>query len=264
MSTVLRLEAVRRSFGGLLVTDNVSLDVPQGERRAIIGPNGAGKTTLFNLISGMLPVNSGRIVFGGHDVTRLSLPQRARRGLGRTFQRNNLFAGLSVLENVCLAVQQQQGLSTHMFRPAQGYQAVSEAAYQLLRDVGLAERADEAAGRLAYGQQRALEIALALALRPSLLLLDEPTAGMSPAETAQMVSLIDDLPRELTLLIIEHDMDAVFRLADRVTVLSFGRVLAEGSPEQIRRNQQVQEVYLGHGALGEDTPLTREHTHGGS
>lgn len=252
MSEVLRLEAVRRSFGGLVVTDNVSLALTAGERRAIIGPNGAGKTTLFNLISGLLPVDSGRIMFAGQDVTRLAMAERARRGLGRTFQRNNLFAGLSVLENVRLAVQQHQGLSNHMFRPARSYQAVTDAAAALLKKIGLLERADEAAGRLAYGQQRALEIALALALRPGLLLLDEPTAGMSPAETAQMVTLIDALPRELTLLIIEHDMDAVFRLAEQVTVLSFGRILADGTPAQIRRNAQVQEVYLGHGPLEAD------------
>ncbi|MGH9175334.1 MAG: ABC transporter ATP-binding protein, partial [Vicinamibacterales bacterium] len=208
-------------------------------------PNGAGKTTLFNLISGVLPVDRGRVLFNGEDVTRRSLDQRARRGLGRTFQRNNLFLALPTIENVRLAVRQRRGLSGRMFRPARAYSEVTDEALEQLARVGLRERADDPAGQLAYGQQRALEIALALAMRPSLLLLDEPMAGMSPAETVQMAELIATLPLELTLLIIEHDMDTVFRLADRVTVLSFGNVLAEGIPEEIRRNPQVQEVYLG-------------------
>jgi branched-chain amino acid transport system ATP-binding protein len=248
MSTMLRLDNVRKAFGGLVVTDNVSLHVAPGERRAIIGPNGAGKTTLFNLISGVLPVQSGQIWLGERDVTRLAMPERAQLGLGRTFQRNNLFLELPVLENVRLAVQHRHGLSGRLFAPVARYNAVADEAQQLLEQVGLGERASELASALAYGQQRALEIALALAMRPQLLLLDEPTAGMSPAETGQMIELIAALPRTLTLLIIEHDMDAVFRLADRVTVLSFGRVLAEGSHAEIRANATVQEVYLGHAA----------------
>lgn len=245
MSALLVLDRVRRSFGGLCVTNAVSLSVAAGERRALIGPNGAGKTTLFNLISGVLRVDGGRIHFDGRDVTHASLDQRARLGMGRTFQRNNLFLALSTLENVRLAVQQRAGLSARMFRPARSYHAVTDEARELLDRVGLRDRADAAAGELAYGQQRALEIALALALHPRLLLLDEPTSGMGPAETAELIDLIAGLPREITLLIIEHDIDAVFRLADRISVLSFGSLLAEGSVEQIRANPQVQEVYLG-------------------
>jgi branched-chain amino acid transport system ATP-binding protein len=245
MSPLLTLERVRRSFGGLLVTNDISLSVAAGERRALIGPNGAGKTTLFNLISGVLPIDGGRILFDGQDVSGRSLDARARLGMGRTFQRNNLFLPLSTLENVRLAVRQRAGLSARMFRPASSYEAVDSEALELLGRVGLRERADEPAGQLAYGQQRALEIALALALRPRLLLLDEPTSGMAPAETTELIDLIAALPRTITLLIIEHDIDAVFRLADQITVLSYGSVLAEGSAEQIRANPQVQEVYLG-------------------
>jgi branched-chain amino acid transport system ATP-binding protein len=245
MSALLALEGVRHSFGGLRVTDDVSLSLRAGERRALIGPNGAGKTTLFNLISGLIQPQGGRILFDGQDVTGLSLDQRARLGMGRTFQRNNLFLPLSALENVRLAVQQRAGLSGRLFRSARSYTALTEEALELLGRVGLRERADDLAGQLAYGQQRALEIALALALRPRLLLLDEPTSGMAPAETGELIELIASLPRAMTLLIIEHDIDAVFRLADRITVLSFGRVLAEGSAAEIRANPQVQEVYLG-------------------
>ncbi|MBC8161099.1 MAG: ABC transporter ATP-binding protein [Roseiflexaceae bacterium] len=245
MSDILRLEHVTRRFGGLVVTDDLSLRVAVGERRALIGPNGAGKTTLFNLISGVLPVSSGQIWLQDQNITARPAAERAILGIGRTFQRNNLFAGLSVFENVCLAARRQQGLSSRVFRPAHRYAAVAEAAQGVLAQVGLLDRAGSIAGQLAYGQQRALEIAVALAARPRLLLLDEPTSGMAPAETNQMIDLIARLPPDLTLLIIEHDIDAVFRLANQITVLSFGSVLAEGAPDAVRQNAQVQEIYLG-------------------
>ncbi len=245
MNPILRIEHLVCNFGGLSAVNDVSLSVEPGERRAIIGPNGAGKTTLFNLISGELPVASGSIFLDGQNVTRLADYQRANLGLGRTFQRNNLFFGLSVFENVRLATQHHQRISRRFFAPASRFTAVSEAALGLLERVGLAERAADPTRSLAYGQQRALEIALALANAPKILLLDEPTAGMSPAETAEMVELIGALPRDLTILIIEHDMDVIFSLATTITVLHYGQVLAEGAPAVVKENRRVQEVYLG-------------------
>jgi branched-chain amino acid transport system ATP-binding protein len=242
---MLSLQHLVRTFGGLTAVNEVSLRVGAGERRALIGPNGAGKTTLFNLISGVLPVTSGAIWLGGRDITRLPAHERANLGMGRTFQRNNLFFNLTVFENVRLAVQHQQRLSHHMFTAAALFSGASAAAADLLERIGLADRGGEPVRALAYGQQRVLEIALALAMRPRILLLDEPTAGMSPAETAEIVQLIAALPRDLTLLIIEHDMDVVFSIADTITVLHYGQVLAEGSPDEITRSRQVQEVYLG-------------------
>jgi branched-chain amino acid transport system ATP-binding protein len=245
MADILRLEHLTRNFGGLLAVNDVSLAVAPGERRAIIGPNGAGKTTLFNLISGELPVAAGRIELNGRDVTRLPAHARANLGLGRTFQRNNLFFGLSVFENVRLAVQHQQGVSRRLFAPLSRFPTVDAAAEQLIERIGLADLRAMPARALAYGQQRALEIALALANEPKILLLDEPTAGMSPAETREIVALIASLPRSLTILIIEHDMDVIFSLADRITVLHYGRVLAEGAPATIKTDMQVQQIYLG-------------------
>jgi branched-chain amino acid transport system ATP-binding protein len=248
MSDILRLDNLKRNFGGLMAVDGVSLRVAPGERVALIGPNGAGKTTLFNLISGELPVASGRVYLDGRDVTGLAAHQRANLGMGRTFQRNSLFFGLSAFENVRLAVQHRQGVSRRFFAPAARFAPVDQAALGLLEQVGLASQRDAPAGTLAYGEQRALEIALALASEPRLLLLDEPTAGMSPAETAEIVGLIGSLPRDLTILIIEHDMDVIFSLAERISVLYYGRVLAEGTPDEVKRNRRAQEIYFGEGA----------------
>ena len=248
MPDILRLDNLKRNFGGLIAVDGVSLSVAPGERRALIGPNGAGKTTLFNLVSGELPVAAGHVYLGDQDVTGLTAHQRANLGMGRTFQRNNLFFGLPAFENVRLAVQHRQGISRRCFAPAARFAAANAAALELLARVGLEQQRDTPAGALAYGQQRSLEIALALANQPRLLLLDEPTAGMSPAETAEIVRLIAGLPRDLTILIIEHDMDVIFSLADRISVLYYGRVLAEGTPEEIKRNHQAQEIYFGEGA----------------
>ena len=246
---MLNLQHLVRTFGGLTAVNGVSMRVAAGERRALIGPNGAGKTTLFNLISGVLPVSSGAIWLGERDITRLPAHERANLGLGRTFQRNNLFFNLSVFENVRLAVQHQRRVSHHMFAPAARFSEVGTATAALLERIGLADRSDEPVQTLAYGQQRVLEIALALALQPRILLLDEPTAGMSPAETAEIARLIAALPRDLTLLIIEHDMDVVFSIADTISVLHYGQVLAEGRPDEISRSQEVQEIYLGRAAV---------------
>lgn len=247
MGTILAVENVFRNFGGLMAVNGVSLSVASKERRAIIGPNGAGKTTLFNLISGWLPPSQGRIFLEGEDVTGLAPFRLARKGVARTFQRNNLFLGLTVFENVWLAIQHRMGISRRPLTPVRAFREVNGETETLLQRFGLADRAAHLVRNLSYGEQRQLEVAIAVATQPRILLLDEPTAGMSPAETMQMVALIAQMPRDLTLLIIEHDMDVVFSLADRITVLHYGEVIAEGTPEEIKADARVQEVYLGGG-----------------
>ncbi|HEX8966698.1 MAG TPA: ABC transporter ATP-binding protein [Chloroflexota bacterium] len=242
---LLSLKGVCKNYAGLEVLRDIEMSVETGERRAIIGPNGAGKTTLFHLISGQVPASSGTISFDGEDVTRQRPYQMARRGLARTFQTNNLFLHLTVFENVRLAVQQRMGRSWRWFKPWWAYAAVNARTDDVLHGAGLASRRDDLATSLSYGEQRQLEMAIALAGEPKLLLLDEPTAGMSVAETAHAVKTIAALPRDLTLLIIEHDMDTIFALADRITVLDHGQVLAEGTPTDVRGDTQVRAVYLG-------------------
>lgn len=243
----LRVKGLQKRFGALAAVNGVELAVEQGERRAIIGPNGAGKTTLFNLISGALPVSAGTIYLRDQNVTGLSDWRRVRLGLARTFQRNNLFLGLSTFENVRLAVQLRRGDSYNVLRPTSALKPVNEHVRRILAQVGLAERSAIQAANLSYGEQRQLEVALALATEPSILLLDEPTAGMSVAETGRMVELIKQLPPDLTLLIVEHDMDVVFAIADRITVLHYGQVLTEGTPQQVQGDARVREVYFGEG-----------------
>jgi branched-chain amino acid transport system ATP-binding protein len=240
-----KVERLHKDYGGLTALMDVTLEVQSGERRAIIGPNGAGKTTLFKLIAGELAPTSGRVYFDGRDVTGLPVHARTRLGLSYTFQRNNLFLNLSVFENVRLAAQRQRGIAAQWFKPASSFRVVNDETEAILAQVGLAAQRDKPVRTLAYGQQRALEVALALATQPRALLLDEPTAGMSPAETADMVKFIEALPRSLTMLIVEHDMDVVFTLADRLTVLHYGEVIAEGTPAEVRANPLVQEIYLG-------------------
>ncbi len=241
----LEVRGLARHFGALKAVNGVSFAVEPGERRAIIGPNGAGKTTLFNVVAGEVPATSGQVLLAGQDVTRMPPFRRCQLGLARTYQRTNLFPGLPVAENVALAVRQCLGVAGHPFHAAAAVPEVRDCARRQLEELGLAERAALPAGALSYGEQRQLEIALALASDPSVLLLDEPTAGMSPAETAQMTQLIQRLPRSMTVLIIEHDMDVVFALADRVTVLHYGEVLSDGTPAEVRADPPVQEAYLG-------------------
>jgi branched-chain amino acid transport system ATP-binding protein len=241
----LRLDAVTRHFGGLRAVDAVSLTVRAGERRALIGPNGAGKTTLFNLVAGVLPVTAGSIRLFGEDVTRAPAHRRAARGLARTFQITNLFPGLTVMENCLLAVQALTPVKFSMLRPVAGYPRLRERARAMLAAVGL-ETVDEVlVANLSHGEQRQLEIALALAGQPRLLLLDEPTAGLSPAESRLMADLLAGLDPAITVLMIEHDMDIALALASRVTVLHYGRVIADGTREEIRADPQVREIYLG-------------------
>lgn len=236
---------VVKDFGGVRAVNDVSLTVESGEKYAIIGPNGAGKSTLFNLIAGQLPVSSGKIMLDGRDITRLNVQQCANLGIGRTFQRNNLFLGMSVLENVRLAVQHQQRIASSWFRPITSYDDLYAKTEALLKRVGLLAEKERKVSELAYGQQRAVEVALALALEPKILLLDEPTAGMSPAETAEIVDLIKRLPPTLTMMIVEHDMDVIFTLADRITVLHYGQIIATGTPQEVHDDAMVQEIYLG-------------------
>ncbi|MBV8718698.1 MAG: ABC transporter ATP-binding protein [Chloroflexi bacterium] len=242
---LLSLERVCKNFAGVQALRDVSLSVQPGERRAIIGPNGAGKTTLFNIISGELPPTSGAVHLGEREVTNLPPERMFRLGLARTFQKNSLFLELTTFENVRLAVQAHQKQGHHWFRPWWSFDSVNGRTRLVLERAGLWSRQLEPAKNLSYGEQRQLEMAIALAGEPSLLLLDEPTAGMSVAETASSVATIGALPRDLTLLIIEHDMDTVFAVADRITVLDHGQVIADGAPDDVRHDSQVRAVYLG-------------------
>jgi branched-chain amino acid transport system ATP-binding protein len=243
--TVLRLEHLNKSFGSLVVTDDVDLEVAPGERHVIIGPNGAGKTSLVNQIGGQLRPSSGRIVFKDRDITGARPDRISRMGVARTFQRNNLFSNLSVTENIRLALEVARGHPLTSFTPAGRNRALAERAAHLMAQVHLDGDGARLVRNLSYGEQRQLEIAVALAGEPELLLLDEPTSGMSPTETTRMIGLIGSLPRTLSILMIEHDMTVVFSVADRITVLNYGKVLASGPPEEIKANAQVREVYLG-------------------
>jgi len=245
---MLEVAHLRKSFGSLLVTDDISLSLTVGAREAVIGPNGAGKTTLFNLLSGELRPDAGAIRLGGRDITHLSPDRRVMAGLARSFQRNNLFLGMTVAESLATVAALRSGEARVFWRSFAGARALHERAAALAESVGLADHLATPVRHLSYGSQRQLEIALALAAEPRLLLLDEPTAGMSPEETKSMQRLIAGLPRDLTLLLIEHDMDVVFEMAERITVLDYGKVLLQGPPDEIRRSAIVRQIYLGEAA----------------
>ena len=244
-SPLLAIAGLVRHFGALSALNGVSLAVAPRERRAIIGPNGAGKTTLFNVITGQLAPSAGRILFDGEPVAGLPPHALARRGMGRSFQRTNLFLKLTVLENLRLAAAADGRGSYDLLGSVERLRAPLERARGAADAVGLDGRLDELAGRLSYGEQRQLEVGVVLATGPRLMLLDEPTAGMSPEETVRMTRMLEDLPREVTMLIIEHDMDVVGSLAERVTVLHYGEVLTEGTFDEVKRDPRVYEVYLG-------------------
>jgi branched-chain amino acid transport system ATP-binding protein len=243
--SVLTLEAVRKSFGALKVTDDVSLSVAPGELHALIGPNGAGKTTLVHQISGMLKPDSGAIRFRGEDISALTPEKRARRGLARTFQITSTIASLSVLENVALGVQAKAAHPLSLFRNAASDAALNRPALAALESVGLADRAEVPAGRLSHGEKRALELAMALALEPAAILLDEPLAGVGREEGERLIELLSSLKGRYAMLLVEHDMAAVFALADKVSVLVYGRVIASGDPAAVRADPAVREAYLG-------------------
>lgn len=242
---ILSVRNLAKAYGALKVTDDVSLDVRQGELHAIIGPNGAGKTTLIHQLSGMGRSDGGSIHYDGSDVTRLTMPERVRRGLARSFQITSVLAGFSALENVALAVQARSGSSFRFFRPAAREAALNEEAMDALAAVRLDDRAHRLAGSLSHGEKRQLELAIAIATRPKLLLLDEPLAGTGHEESALLVDLMRSLKGRHTIVLIEHDMEAVFALADRVSVLVYGRLIATGTPEAIRADAAVRAAYLG-------------------
>lgn len=242
---VLKLEHLRKSYGALCVTDDVSLEIAPRELHAIIGPNGAGKTTLVHQISGHAPSDSGRVIFEGEDISALRMDERAKRGLVRSFQIISILPGFSVLENVAIAAQAHAGSSFKFFGAASDECALNDIAMNLLTRFGLAARAHTPAGRLSHGEKRQLELAIAIAGQPKLLLLDEPLAGTSHEESRKVIATLKELKRELPIILIEHDMDAVFALADRVSVLVYGRIIASGSPESIRNDPAVRAAYLG-------------------
>jgi branched-chain amino acid transport system ATP-binding protein len=242
---MLELTELTKRFGGLTATDRLSMHVQRGELHAVIGPNGAGKTTLLNQLSGELAPDGGNIVFDGRDITHEPAYRRALTGLARSYQITSLFGEFTALENAALAVQAHAGHSFRFWRPAMRERALLDPAHALLAHVGLASRAHTAASALAHGERRQLEIAMALSGRPRLLLLDEPMAGMSRHEARGVIELLARLKGEYTIVLVEHDMDAVFALADRITVLVYGRAIATGAGDEIRASREVREAYLG-------------------
>jgi branched-chain amino acid transport system ATP-binding protein len=242
---LLEIDGLTKRFGGVVACDGISLAVPPRELHAIIGPNGAGKTTLIGQLSGEVAPDAGCIRFDGADITALPAYRRSWLGLARSFQVTSLFPDFTALDNVALAVQAHAGHSFRFWRDARREPALREPARAALARVGLADRAEVIVANMSHGEHRQLEIAMALATRPRMLLLDEPMAGMGPEESARMVKMLRELKQELTILLIEHDMDAVFALADRITVLVYGRVIASGAPSAIRANDEVRQAYLG-------------------
>jgi branched-chain amino acid transport system ATP-binding protein len=242
---LLQIADLTKRFGGVIASDGITLDVPRGEFHAIIGPNGAGKTTLVGLLAGEITPQGGAIRFDGTDITRLPVHRRSRLGLARSFQITSLFNDFTALDNVALAVQAHGGHSFRFWRDARRDDALRDAAQAALQRVGLAARGDIRVDRLSHGEHRQLEIAMALATKPRMLLLDEPMAGMGPDESARMVDMLRTLKGAITILLIEHDMEAVFALADRITVLVYGRVIASGDPAAVRADTAVREAYLG-------------------
>jgi len=245
MSAVLETRALYKHFGALAVAQGIDFSLEAGERRALIGPNGAGKTTFVNMLMGGLAPSSGAILLAGADVTRKSQRERVKRGLGRTFQINTLFARLTVLDNVCLAVAERHGVAGGLLRPAKRYRAVIDESMQVLESLGLGADAGRPLRSMPYGKQRLVEIAIALGMRPRVLLLDEPAAGIPSLESHRILEVLAALPAEIAILIIEHDMDLVFRFARRITVLAQGSVLMEGTPAEVAADERVRQVYLG-------------------
>ncbi len=242
---ILKVEGLIKHFGGVYAVDNVDFEIVPGEIHAVIGPNGAGKTTFVAQLSGLLTPDAGRIIFDGRDITALSAPERSHLGLARSFQITSIFRKFSALENVALSIQAHAGHSFRFWRPAMSDPELVEPARRLLDGIGLGERADVTAGNLAHGEQRKLEIAMALATGPKLLLLDEPTAGMGPEDSEGIRAFLASLKGTYSMLLIEHDMDTVFALADRITVLVYGKAIATGTPNEIRGNDKVRAAYLG-------------------
>ena len=249
MTTALQTHKLVRKFGSFVASDDVTLSVERGARHALIGPNGAGKTTLINLLTGFLEPTAGQVFLAGDDVTSLSQHERVKRGLARTFQINRLFADMTVLESVMIAVCERRGIGGAFWKPASAHREALDEAAAILTQLNLVDVANEVTKNLAYGRQRLIEIALALAAKPTVLLLDEPAAGVPTTESRELFDTIAALPRDVTILLIEHDMDLVFRFADRITVLVSGAILTEDVPSAIERDVRVRQLYLGEGAV---------------
>jgi branched-chain amino acid transport system ATP-binding protein len=244
MISLLTAKGLVKSFGALRASDGIDLEVGEGETHAVIGPNGAGKTTFISQLAGSVRPDAGWIAFAGEDITRLSTASRARRGLARSFQITSVYLDFTALQNVALAVLARSG-RLGFWRDARSDSSLLQPAAEILQEIGLAERAHVLAANLSHGEQRQLEVAMALATRPRLLLLDEPMAGMGTEESARMIALLTSLKQRHTIVLVEHDMDAVFRLADRISVLVYGRIIATDTPERIRANEMVRKAYLG-------------------
>lgn len=243
--TTLRTEGLSKRWGGFVANSDVTLTFEPGARHALIGPNGAGKTTFINLLTGGFMPSSGKVYLGGEDITNLPQHERVHRGMTRTFQLNTLFAGMTVLESVALAISERRGLQSVWYKTVENHPDVIDEAMELLATLKLTDQANSITRSMAYGKQRLVEIALALATKPRILLLDEPAAGIPSAESKELFEVLSQLPRDVTVLFIEHDMGLVFRFADRITVMVGGKVLTEGTPEEIAADPRVKEVYLG-------------------
>jgi branched-chain amino acid transport system ATP-binding protein len=246
----LRVENLSRDFGGIHAARNVSFKIEEGEHLAIIGPNGAGKTTLFNLISGQMPPTSGKIFFYNQDITRLPTHQRTHLGMARSYQTVNLFNDLTVLENISLALQGTKNIRFQMFRSALSFKSIFAKSEEMLESIGLWEKKDTPVHSISYGEQRKLEIALSLASEPKLLLLDEPSCGLTSTESTDITTRIRKLGEKITVMLVAHDMDLVFGVAQRIIVLHYGEIITEGTCDQIRTNNKVKEIYMG---VGEET-----------
>ena len=255
---LLKIDGVTKRFGGILASDNINLSIPAGELHAIIGPNGAGKTTLITQLTGEITPTSGTVAFAGEDITALPTYMRSLKGLARSFQITSLFMDFTAIDNVALAVQAHAGNSFQFWKKARDERELREPARAALERVGLSHKADTIVSNMSHGEHRQLEIAMALATKPRMLLLDEPMAGMGPEESARLVKTLLELKRQYTILLVEHDMDAVFALADRISVLVYGRVIATGLPDEIRANADVRQAYL-----GEQEAVTTQVTHHG-
>jgi branched-chain amino acid transport system ATP-binding protein len=245
VSVILETRKLCKRFGALTVAENIDFRLETGARHALIGPNGAGKTTFVNMLTGRLTPSSGQIFLGGDDITKLRQSARVKRGLGRTFQINTLFRDMPVLDNVALGIAERNGIAGRIWRTASSYREIRDEGMELLATLGLADEAATHVLDLPYGKQRLVEIAIALGLKPSVLLLDEPAAGVPSTESGRILQVLDSLPTDIAILIIEHDMDVVFRFAQRITVLVQGEVLVEGPPAEISKDRRVHEVYLG-------------------
>lgn len=250
MARILETQRLCKSFGALSVAEDIDFALEPGARHALIGPNGAGKTTFVNMLTGSIRPSSGRIFLAGEEITRMNPAARVGKGLGRTFQISTLFRSLSTLDNVALAIAEREGVATHMWRPATRYSRIKEECMGLLATLGIAEDAATPVKDLPYGRQRLVEIAIALALKPKVLLLDEPAAGVPAHDSERILQQLENLPSDIAVLIIEHDMELVFRFARRITVLVQGQVLVEGTPQEIAADPRVRSVYLGEATHG--------------